>query len=473
MNLLEGDQMSAEKRRTRWMLWAAMAACAACLWYIAASQTRLLPAYARRAGPPARQPDTREGQWQQDLRYLEAQLGRLHVDPFHTIDRETWSRALDELSARVSQLSDLEMTVEVMRLVAMVGDAHTQAVPPSTVPYHVYPLSVRWLVDGFYVIDATPEHRDLLGYKLVQVDEVPVDHVHDRLVPYVSHETESGLRDDIARYLLCGEMLQALRLVRDASGTILTLESADGTQVHRPVQAVEGASYLEAMAAERVTGDVPLYRQRPQEHYWFQVLDEETVYLRLGRSEQMEDLPFRDLCDELMAVLDARPQARLVVDLRGNGGGNSKVFKPLVKGILDRPHVNHPGALFVLVDRGTYSSAVLQTVELALRTGALLLGESPASVVDHYGQVRSFRLPNSRMRIDYSTKHFPVSHLYGGGMGLEHCLGVMGYAVTRFPMADADMGPIRVDIEIEPTIGDWLVGHDPVLAAALACTGEH
>ena len=457
----------------RWMVWGSVVACVAILWYVAASQTRLLPAWGRRPGPPARQPETREGQWQQDLRYLETQLARLHVDPFHTVDRETLSRAVSELSAQVAQLSDLEVTIEVMRLVAMVGDAHTQAVPPSTVPYHVYPLSVRWLVDGFYVIDALLEHRDLLGYKLVQVGETPIDQVYDRLVPYVSHETETGLRDDIARYMLCGEMLQTLDLVEDVSGTTLTLADADGTQVLRQVQAVEGVAYLEALAAEPVSDELPLYRQRPKEHYWFQTLNKGTVYLRLKRSEQMEDLPFRDLCAELMAVLDARPEMRLVVDLRGNGGGDSEVFKPLVKGILDRPHVNRQGALFVLVDRGTYSSAALQTIELVLRTNALLLGEPPASVVDHYGQVASFLLPNSRMRIDYSTKHFPVSHLHQGTLGLEHYVGVMGYAGTRFPMTDADMGPIRADLGIEPTIGDWLVGDDPVLAAALAYSGEY
>jgi hypothetical protein len=454
------------------MVWGIVVGCAALLWYVAASQTRLLPAWARRPGPPARQPATQEGRWQQDLRYLERQLARLHIDPFHTVDRETWSRAVAELSARGPQLSDFEMMVEVMRLVAMVGDAHTKAVPPSTVPYHVYSLSVRWLVDGFYVIDALPEHRDLLGYKLVQVGETNVDQVYDQLVLYVSHETETGLRDDIARYLLCGEMLQSLGLVEDVSGAPLTLEDADGTQVRRQVEAVEGAAYLETLAAEPVMGEVPLYRQRPQEHYWFQALEEGMVYLRLKRSGQMEDLAFRDLCAELMAVLDARPQVRLVVDLRGNGGGDSEVFKPLVKGILDRPHINRRGSLFVLVDRGTYSSAALQTVELTLQTNALLLGESPSSVVDHYGQVASFRLPNSRMRIDYSTKHFPVSRLHRGTLGLEHYLGVMGYAGTRFPMTDADMEPIQVDLAIEPTIDDWLVGDDPVLAAALSYTGE-
>lgn len=457
------------KRRPRW---AGVIGLALVVGYLLASRTMLLPAYLRMAGPPAPQAAGRDDRWRQDLRYLETQLPRLHVDAFHTVDRETFRRTVDDLGAAVPQMSDLEIMVEVMRIVAMVGDAHTQAVPPSSAPYHAYPFALRWLVDGFYVVEAVPGLEHTVGARVMQIDGTPIDDAVVRLTPYVAHETQTGLWDDMPRSLLCSEMLSVLGIVDDPQSAIFQLEHPDGLRLSQEVRATEAEPYFEGLRSSEPAA-ILLYRQRPQEHYWYAYLaDANTVYLRVSRSIEMDDRPFRDLARSLFAQVDAHPGARLVVDLRENGGGNSELLRPLVRGVLDRPELNREGRLFAIVDRGTYSSAALHAVELDCRTNVLLYGEPPSSVVDHYGQVDSFLLPNSRMRIDYSTKHFPVGRLYAGRLGIGDWLGVLGYASERFPMSRANMGPIEPDVWIGPTIEDYVSGQDPVLAAALAYPQE-
>jgi hypothetical protein len=49
---------------------------------------------------------------------------------------------------------------------------------------------------------------------------------------------------------------------------------------------------------------------------------------------------------------------------------------------------------------------VLNAIDLDQRAGAVLVGEPSAGRPNHYGEVKSMRLPHSGMRVFYSTKYF-------------------------------------------------------------------
>jgi hypothetical protein len=436
--------------------------------YLLASQTMWLPAYLRMPGPPAPQPATRNGQWQQDVRYLGTQLPRLHVDAFHTTDRETFERAVAALEAAVPELSDTEIVLEILRIVASIGDAHTRAVPPSSMALSLYPLRLCWLRDGFYVTGAAEPYRDAIGARVVRIGDTPIEDVFDAMAPFVAHETETGLRDGVWLYLLSPEILHALGILEDTQPGRYTFERPDGTRLALDLTAVSAGEYF--AVEETLPAGEPLYRQRPDEFYWFEHLaDERVVYLHYRRCEDVASLPFSDVIDEMFALIDARNASRLVIDIRDNGGGDSEHIRPLLKALAQRPALDRDGHLFVIVGRGTYSSAMLNAVELDYKTNAVFVGESPASVPNHYGQRASFLLPNSRVRIDYSTKHFPTTRLAAGErLSAGDWLGVLGYASARFPFGGGGSEPFAPDVLVEPTIDDYLAGRDPVLEETLA-----
>jgi hypothetical protein len=237
------------------------------------------------------------------------------VDPFHATKRDAFERDIAALMAAIPTHSDLNLTLETMRIVATVGDAYTQAVPPASTPLRLFPLRVQWLTDGYYVTGAA---------------------------------------------------------------------------------------------------------------------------------------------------------ADLVIDLRFNGGGDSGLARPLLKALAARPALAQEGHLYVLVGPDTYSSAVLTVVRLDLETGARFVGEPPASIPDHYGQVRSFYLPGSRIRVDYATKHFPMTDYAGGErFSFGQWLGVLGYTSDIVPF-DGEAEAFVPELIVSPTIEDYLAGRDPVLDAALA-----
>jgi C-terminal processing protease CtpA/Prc len=62
--------------------------------------------------------------------------------------------------------------------------------------------------------------------------------------------------------------------------------------------------------------------------------------------------------------------------------------------------------LYVIIGRHTFSSAILNAIDLKQKAGAVLIGEPTSGKPNHYGEVRSITLPYSGKKLNYSTKYF-------------------------------------------------------------------
>ncbi len=63
----------------------------------------------------------------------------------------------------------------------------------------------------------------------------------------------------------------------------------------------------------------------------------------------------------------------------------------------------------MIVGRKTFSSAILNSLDFKNYTKAIFVGEPTGGRPNHYGEVKSFSLPNSGLKVRYSTKYFTHS----------------------------------------------------------------
>jgi C-terminal processing protease CtpA/Prc len=189
------------------------------------------------------------------------------------------------------------------------------------------------------------------------------------------------------------------------------------------------------------TGEPPVSQRNPKAAYWSTLLDHDTaLYFQYNQCKDDPQRSFAVFRAELSQLMARNTVQRVVLDLRYNGGGSNQVLAPWVKEIR-ASRFNRKGKLFILIGPHTFSSAVYHAVELRDTTAAILLGEPTCGKPNEYGDVRTMDLPNSRIKVAYSTKYFrqrPVD---------EPCL-----------MPDA---------LIEQTSTDFFSGIDPVIGAAL------
>lgn len=378
---------------------------------------------------PSRPPEpagTRSERWLQDLEYLRTNLRRLHANAFHTTPREAFELAFEEARERIMDATDAGAMLEVMRLIALVGDGHTATWSHlDASPSH--PLRVAHVGGSWSVIGSGLDHLDLLAAEIIALDETPIASAVDRLAPYVSADSDADRHARIARLLTLSELTHAAGLQRSPELGRFTARLPDGTIVQREVAAAESGGPI-AM----VTSGLLSHRDPQLDHWvaWFPEIG--AVYLRYRRCRNAA--AFTAVADAALELLDAHPEATLLVDLRGNGGGDSAVIAPLLQGLRERGAGERTAAL---IDVGTASSATRNALELR-SLGATLVGEPTADARGGWGEVRSFTLPNSGIQVWVSTYRF-------GG----------------------DPNPVEPDVRATPTASAWLAGEDPVLNAAL------
>src|SRR5258708_32091068 len=126
----------------------------------------------------------------------------------------------------------------------------------------------------------------------------------------------------------------------------------------------------------------------------------------------MKEQPFREFNQKIFEFIDAHAVDRLVVDLRGNGGGDSEVIEPFVKEVVKRQSINQDGHLFVLIGRSTYSSGVMAAYRFVTDTEALFIGGSYRGQPHFFCGGVTFKLPHSHPEIYLSTPFFLFCGFY-------------------------------------------------------------
>lgn len=379
------------------------------------------------AAVAARGQTSRDDRWRQDITFLSTELPRLHVNAFFRTPKGEFEATAASLSGAVPTLSDAQVIAGLARLSALIGDAHTAvALDQPAARFRTLPFELMWFDDGLYTLGS--------GARVVAMGSLTPEQALLAVAPYISHENVFWLRQRSASYLARREVLELI-----GAWPRWTLEIA-GQRVVVDLSAPSGPAFLGIDDGAPLF--TPLTRRNPERNYWYTYLDSaRTLYFRYNRCQEDPLQPFAGFAAELLRVFDSQPVERLVIDFRGNGGGSSAVIQPFYDGLQAR--FSRLGAvhLFSLIDRGVFSSALLNALPLKGVPFVHVIGEPTGGKPAHYGEVRTFQLPNSGLTASYSVRYFD--------------------------------SPIQTDA-LEPDFpapllwGEYAAGHDAALAAALA-----
>lgn len=391
--------------------------------------------------------------WAHDLDLLAVEVERMHPDPWRKTPRDTFLREVARLKADVSRLTDAQVYVRVMALLARVGDGHT-GIPPQAVPgwgNRSLPLIFRLFPDGLYVVAADSAHAPLAGMAVTRVAGRPVAEVIDSLRRVSGEDNERGWLRKVPWLVRYPQMLQALGLAPDAERVRLTLRGADGErEVELGVEPVELTSQERTMgrpgwrqAFDGAPGPEPLYFRNRRAIYWFEpVPAERMVYFQFNTVRDDPAEPLAAFAARLGRALNEPGVERLVVDLRWNNGGNTLLVTPLLAAIMGS-RVNRPGGVVVLADRYTYSAAMNFATYLQRFTPAVFVGEPTSSDPNFIGEDNFIFLPYSRLPVGISDVFWQSS-----------------WPVDRRTW-------IAPQVLVEPSFADFAAKRDPVLEAAL------
>lgn len=395
------------------------------------------PAHLPKPSAPPPAVGTRVEQLRLDIAYLARELPRVYAagTGFHHGSVEEFRASAARLEQELPALDPAHVLVGIMRLIAMLHDGETGLFLP---PDPQLPMVTSWLNGQLRLIAVPASQPDLLGAQVLAINNISTAEVRHRLRAVIPAVTDWEADALSGTYLRQGMVLEGLDITDRVDEATLTVSDLDG-QVRRVTLTAEPANAGPRGGLRSVP--TTLATEHPDRPYWWRYLaDSNVVYVRYNQC--LSGSGFGVIAREAAAAMRTRSGSRLVVDLRGNGGGNSAPFGALLRAIHNSPSLDQPGRIVGLIGRGTFSSATLNAVELRTETHAVLIGEPTGDPANQWGNQRNLVLTDY-LPVHYSTHYFDPAARYHG------------------------KPYVSPDLVIPTTLADLLQGKDPVLSAAL------
>ena len=378
-----------------------------------------------------------------DLDHLLDQLETIHPEPFHGVPRATWVTEMSDLQQQLPELTDDQLVVEVMRLVALLSregrDGHQFALPQ---PGHEgMALPLRWyeLEGDLVVTEAMAPYADLAGSVVEAVDGTPVTEVLALAEPLVPRDGPATVSMFRPMLLLRMHVLRGLGIAAPDDDSV-TLTVSDGGQSRDVDVAVVPHEDLVAWAGRFGEFRLPerpdvAYRHRLEDVQWSRWHDD-ALHVRLTEIQEQPSAA-------TLRRLEAPDLDRVVLDLRQNPGGNNGNNHPWVTALTDVVEGGVP--LVVLTDRVTFSAASNLATDLDQAVDPVFVGEPMGGGLNFWNDVVQVRLDDLAvpMQVGVSTIYWQRSS------------------------DDDPRLTIRPDLPVPVTAADVFGGRDPALRVAL------
>ncbi len=392
-------------------------------------------------GAPTGLTELTDEEWARDLRFLEDYLPQVHADAYHAQSEQAWQASIEALIGRLGEFDAFARAVAVAQIVAGVGDAHTGLNWREVRGFDRVPVDLEAFSDGVFVTGVHEAAGDALGARVVRVGKATAEEAQRAVGSIMAADNASWRRAQEPGLLAVPGLLATLGITDSPERVPLTVEHAGGERFELSIGFEREGEWL--TAPDPRYDPVPLWRTQTGRPYWYQLLPERgAVYLAYNSCREDPRQPMADFMGAVLAAFDAAGARRLVVDLRNNGGGSSRILTAQLERLSGHPVIGEPGGLVALIGKRTYSSATIGAFELRGDAGATLIGEPTGGRPNTYGEMLSFRLPHTRLQVFYSVKYFRA-------------------------LEDEDPPSIEPAVRVELASGEYLSGADPVLERAL------
>lgn len=381
------------------------------------------------APPSTARPVDVEG-WRSDVDFVVDKVESVHPQPWMRIAEDDFKSNAAKLKGDIPHLTEEEITVRLMQLVASLGDGHTDLLPVGRPEFALwFPVRLDHLFDGIFITAISEEHADLLGAQVLRVGGMAAEDAYERVGSAASADSRCAWPKAVPPLFSNATILKALQIVESDE---LPLEvRIDGKRRTVRMRAVSwradfgwtlwgfrAPGGVEHASVYTYIGDreenLPLHlRHLRQRRFWFEFLPQHrTLYLQFNsvnnsRDETLEQFTRRlwDFYESHSGEID-----KFVLDLRYNPGGNGYLLRPFIHGFIRHDKVNKRGALYAITGPGTFSAASNCLGQMIRHTEIIVVGEAASGPLNWCSDTQILELPHSRLPLRVSTLCWQEGH---------------------------------------------------------------
>ena len=335
-----------------------------------------------------------------DIEMYRRTISNKHKNPFTKISKDFFNQQLDTLISEATTLNREQVTVRLLKINASIGDEHTILFPNAD---FYLPFQFKLFDEGIAITISDSLHKKYLLYEVLSIDATSVAEITSLLKTTIKQDNLSYSKYFETFYLNNTSILQGLGIIKNLLEIKFKLLSLHGDTIITTVSSIKKEVITNWKYAEPYN---KLLAYSSHSNYWFQYNESNRIlYFNYRSCAESENESFASFNKRLFDVINEKKPAKLILDLRFNGGGNSAILNPFITAI-KKSVLNNKNSFFVLIGEKVMSSSLMNAIELKRTTNATFVGEATGGNINHFGEIKSFELPNLNMRVTYSTKYW-------------------------------------------------------------------
>jgi hypothetical protein len=400
---------------------------------------------------------------------------------FSPAERAQATDRLAALYAMPEALPPPKLHVALLQVMALADNGHSRMDAMLGQGAHVLPLRVTRFAEGFHVTRAAPAAGDLLGGRVTAIDGQPIEQVLARL-DTLRGGVAGYRREKDAVYLVVQDLLYGLGIASDPLASTWTVTLPDGRSATRRLRASTldpgaglpaGGRWLSPEPNDGIERDWAAYHPQAGQlpETWrgfdrpfrrFAAVGGCAQVVRLQAVHDVGEEKLAAFLDATAAAFRAAPPCAVILDLRGNEGGDytrTWRFANALPGLLAPG-----GRIVVLTDPATFSAAISTAAFVKQAGGArvALAGEPVGDRLSFHSEGRQACLPNLKACAYFMN----ARHEYARACDdWRECF----WLDNLFPVRVRDLDP---DLPVPLRFADWNAGHDAVYEAALRLVAQ-
>jgi hypothetical protein len=262
--------------------------------------------------------------FQEDFDYFQKTLRESHPDIYTNLPEPEFNHQVNLMLKELATETDtLHFLAKLKQFSHLLGDGHTG-------PFYYkeetlfYPIIVCWFEEGWYISYISKEFAEYVGSKIVSINGKEADEFMSILMTLCKGENIYWFRETVSDVLRYSSNLKLLDLAAEDKALHLVVEKVEEKK-ELILKEVERCNYINVPFK-----GITQYQNVP---YWGKALPSDDIYylqfnkFRDTTSDNPEEefYNWKSFLIQSFNCIDSLKINNLVIDLRNNSGGNSKM----------------------------------------------------------------------------------------------------------------------------------------------------
>lgn len=400
------------------------------------------------------------GKLKDDLIYLKKQLEENHPQLYTFLDKDKFDSIFDNALNEI----DKKMTiVEFMRiikpLVTQIKCGHTEIIYSENFINEInengksIPSKVKIIKNKAYIIENLSDNQDIsVGDEILSINSMSMNEIIQELKTYFSSD---AFNESHKIYKINLNFSFAYNYIESPENFNLQIKKPDNSIIQTSLKAKKNNLLFDEIYSHSI----------PEFPFEFKILNDKIAYLNIYSFMYSDFDKYKAFIDSSFNQIKSNSLTKLIIDLRGNFGGDPYYSSYLLSYVINKPFVyfseyaeNYPelstemqpndkvftGNVKFLTDGACFSTTGHFLSLIKYYKIGEIIGEEPGGSFSCNDNSQFFTLPNSQLKVNIARKTFQTN-IEGMQIGYQ----------------------IKPDYEVIPCIQDVLEAKDVQLENAI------